>query len=291
VEHLRVVQLNAGSLLEPGWPQRRHEIVAWIDRLAPDIVCLQEIWEDATNANTAAWLVDRLGADTWHWCFGGFAFPPELWPDDSMRFGSAVLSRWPIDRHELIGLPVDSAAADAMWRLQLELLHARTAGIDVFSVHLAPPPEQAYHRVRQVVALDDEVRRRHDPTSALPPVICGDFNAEPDSEEIRYLTAAAVVDGRTPWYQDAWRVAGPETGGWTQHPANPMYAPLGIPRKRIDYVFVGNPFGRRGGLVTRADLAFHEPMTGTFASDHFGLVVDVAWNDRPSGGHTTSAPE
>src|SRR5690349_4716082 len=41
---LRVAQLNAGSLLEPGWEQRRHEIVAWLDRLDPDVVCLQEIW-------------------------------------------------------------------------------------------------------------------------------------------------------------------------------------------------------------------------------------------------------
>ena len=40
---LRVVQLNAGSLLEPGWDDRRHEIVAWLERLEPDVVCLQEI--------------------------------------------------------------------------------------------------------------------------------------------------------------------------------------------------------------------------------------------------------
>ena len=32
---LRVVQLNAGSLLEPGWPERRAEIVAWLDRDTP----------------------------------------------------------------------------------------------------------------------------------------------------------------------------------------------------------------------------------------------------------------
>jgi hypothetical protein len=29
-EHLRVVQINVGSLLEPGWAERRHEIVAWL---------------------------------------------------------------------------------------------------------------------------------------------------------------------------------------------------------------------------------------------------------------------
>jgi hypothetical protein len=42
-------------------------------------------------------------------------------------------------------------------------------------------------------------------------------------------------------------------------------------------VFVGDPWRRPAGagLVEAADLAFHEPLTGTLASDHFGLVVDV----------------
>jgi hypothetical protein len=35
--------------------------------------------------------------------------------------------------------------------------------------------------------------------------------------------------------------------------------------------------------VLDAQLAFHEPLTGTVASDHSGLVVDVVWPDRPPG--------
>lgn len=42
VDHLRVVTLNAASLVEPGWPERRRELLAWLDRLDPDLVCLQE---------------------------------------------------------------------------------------------------------------------------------------------------------------------------------------------------------------------------------------------------------
>ena len=58
---------------------------------------------------------------------------------------------------------------------------------------------------------------------------------------------------------------------------------MNINRKRIDYVFVGDPFQREGaaGRVLRAELAFHEPLTGVSASDHAGLVVDVAWPGRP----------
>ena len=282
--HLRVVQLNAGSLIEPKWDQRRHEVVAWLDRLDADIVCLQEVWEDASNDNTAGWLVEHA-ASPWHWCFGGFPFPADLWGDETMRFGSAVLSRWPIDHHELVRLPVDDRAhpPHPVYGLQMELLHARTAGIDVFSTHLAPPPAQAYHRVRQVLFVDDAIRARHDPASPLPPILCGDFNAEPESDEIRFLTSTAVLEGRSTYFQDAWKVGGPEGDpGWTQHPGNEIYAPLGLPRKRIDYVLVGDPFGRRGnGLVQRAALAFHEPITGIVASDHHGLVVDIGWPARP----------
>jgi endonuclease/exonuclease/phosphatase family metal-dependent hydrolase len=283
---LRVAQLNAGSLLEPEWNRRRHEILAWFDRLQPDVICLQEVWEDGTHANTAGWLVEHASAD-WHWCFGGYPFPQEVWPDETMRFGSAILSRWPIEQHELLPLPVDdSDAADlnANYKLQFDLLHARTAGVDVFSTHLAPPPMQAYHRLRQVLFIDDRIRDRVDPASTLPPILCGDFNAEPESDEMRFLTATAAVEGRTVYFQDAWKVAGPiGDPGWTQDPAgNPIYASMGLPRKRIDFVLVGDPFGRKGaGLVQHCELAFHEPITGIVASDHYGLVADITWPARP----------
>jgi len=280
---LRVAQLNAGSLIEPGWDDRRHEIVSWLDHLDPDVVCLQEIWEAPGSANTAGWLAEHAAAE-WHWCFGGFPFPTELWPDPDLRFGSAILSRWPIEHHELVALPVDEGATDPFYRLRMELLHARTAGIDVFSTHLAPPPAQAYHRVRQVLAIDEAIRSRTSPTSTLPPILCGDFNAEPESDEMRFLTSTAVIDGRSTYYQDAWKVAGPGGPGWTQDPStNPIYAAMHLPRKRIDHVLVGDPFGRGGaGAVRRAAFAFHEPRTGIVASDHHGLVVDVAWPARPA---------
>ena len=59
---------------------------------------------------------------------------------------------------------------------------------------------------------------------------------------------------------------------------------MNLPPKRIDYVFVGNPYRRPGGAgrVLGCELAFHEPRTGTLASDHYGLVVDVAWPTRPT---------
>ena len=290
---LRVVQLNVDSAVGPRWPERRLEIVAWLDELNPDVVCLQEIWQDDRHPNTGGWIADHAAGD-WVWEFGGFALPdPDaLRADPSVRFGSAILSRWPLDAVELMCLPVSSDEAGPTYPtsrpsvppgLLFELLHVRTAGLDVYSTHLQPQPQQAYQRVRQVLFIDDAIRRTCDLSSSMPPILCGDFNAEPTSDEIRFLTANAVIEGRSTYFQDAWAVIH-DRGGVTQDPTNDLYAPLNLPPMRIDYVFVGETFLRAGdaGRVMTAALAFDHQKTATFASDHYGLSVDIAWPTRPS---------
>jgi endonuclease/exonuclease/phosphatase family metal-dependent hydrolase len=290
---LRVVQLNAGSLLEPQWPERRGEIVAWLDQLQADVVCLEEIWESDTAENTAAWIGAQLPELGYDLAFGGAPFSAALGGDPAVRFGSAVLSRWPIERSTYHRLPVADGAGRFVAGVPWELLHVRTAGLDVFACHLAPAPTDGPHRRRQVLAIDDIIRsvrgRRDDlprPAGAaaeMPPILCGDFNAEPDSDEIRFLTSLTVLDGRSTFFQDAWRVAGDGTAGYTQDWRwNRLAAGLNVHRKRIDYVFVGDPFLRASaGRVLDAALAFHTAKTGVHASDHAGLVVDICWPGRP----------
>lgn len=289
---LRVVQLNAGSLFEPGWDERRHEIAAWLARLDPDVVCLQEIWESETAGNTAGWLVDQAAPGHWQWTFAGGGLGPPVPADPTTLFGSAILSRWPIDERHHWHLPLAAHADELVRQMPWELLHAETAGLDIFSTHLAPAPQHADHRRAQVLAIDThirEVRRDKDVMvfgqrrTGMPPVLCGDFNAEPDSDEIRFLCSLTVLDGRTTAYQDAWRVAGDGPGYTQDWRTNPIAASLNVYRKRIDYVFVGDPFLRKGGAgrVLSAAVAFDEPLTGVLASDHAGLVVDVAWPSKP----------
>lgn len=295
---LRVVQLNAGTLLEHGWQDRRHEIVAWLAQLDPDVVCLQEIWQRIgdPDTNTARWIAEQLGSGPTHVHFGGDAFDESLWPDAGLLFGSAILSRWPIESSGHLRLPVAEDPDPFPSQVPWELVHARTAGLDVFSCHLASAPLHGHHRRAQVVAIDDYVRSVRgglDGTpgtraarDAVPPILCGDFNAEPDSDEIRFLTSLCDLEGRRTYYQDAWKVAGDETPGWTQQwRTHPIAASLNVPRKRIDYVFVGDPFNRvaDAGRVLSARLAFHESLTGVMASDHIGLCVDVVWPQRPTG--------
>lgn len=266
----------------------------WLDDLEPDVVCLQEVWEGAGSTNTGGWIADHASGE-WFWAFGGFASPTSerTKADSTFRFGSAILSRWPIDSVDVMSLPSrpDGRALPhvTLWPPALprdftfELLHVRTAGLDVYSTHLQPMRAQAALRVEQVLFIDDAIGRTYDPVSSLPPILCGDFNATPESDEIRFLTGCAVIDGRSTCFNDAWTAVNDQPG-MTQDLANDQYEVFNEPPKRIDYVFVGDPSLRRegAGRVLSASLAFNQPRTGVFASDHYGLCVDVHWPFRPA---------
>ena len=76
------------------------------------------------------------------------------------------------------------------------------------------------------------------------------------------------------------RCGSPDPPGpnWTLTTANPHLAELNVPNRRVDFLFVGDAFLRPhgAGRVLSAGLAFHQSLTGTLASDHYGLVVDIA---------------
>ena len=177
--------------------------------------------------------------------------------------------------------------------LPWELFHVRTAGIDLFSTHLAPAPEHGRHRLVQVAEIDRvikatrgdrDVHRFGERREGLPPILCGDFNAEADSDEIRFLCGLTTLNDTTTFYQDAWRVAGDGPGYTNDWKRNPFCAGLNVHRKRIDYVFVGDPFLRAGdaGRVLDVRLVADEPITGIVASDHFGVMATIVWPDRPA---------
>jgi endonuclease/exonuclease/phosphatase family metal-dependent hydrolase len=281
---LRVVTLNIGSLFEPDWANRRVELVDWLRSLDADVVCLQEVWETHDDSNSAAWIVDQFASGHWHWAFGG----PEFHPFNragSVRFGSAILSRRPFEWTRLDILPIDQRAGiPKSFTMPLELFSARTGGIDFYSTHLAPAPAQGYQRVKQVMFIDEVIRARQTSTDHVGPILCGDFNAEADSDEIRFLKSLATIDGRSTYYQEAWQATAQTGLGLTADPrVNPTARYLNVPPKRIDYIFAGDAFYHPdgAGLITHVEVCFNEPRTGVYASDHFGLMAEINWPNRP----------
>ena len=77
---------------------------------------------------------------------------------------------------------------------------------------------QTAQRVEQALFIDDAIARTCDPSAEMPPVLCGDFNADPVSDVIRFLTGNAAVKERSTYFQDAWGVVH-GTGGVTWDPA------------------------------------------------------------------------
>jgi endonuclease/exonuclease/phosphatase family metal-dependent hydrolase len=261
---LRVLTLNCWNLAGP-WRERRDEIVLWLRQLDADLVCLQEIIDDDEGRNSARWLAERSGYG--HVAFGGAEVAP------GVRFGNAVLSRRPIEHEATFPLPDEDPRPEPVDRV---LLHARTGGYDVFCTHLTSLYPYSHLRARQVLRIDELVREHADPASPLPPILCGDFNADADSDEIRFLTGLASLEGRSTYFQDAWRVAGGRSPGITWSNDNPFAAEEHEPERRIDYVFVGWRRNGGPGRVTACSVVCDRPLTGTWPTDHYGVLADLA---------------
>jgi endonuclease/exonuclease/phosphatase family metal-dependent hydrolase len=247
-----------------GWRERRVEILRWLEHVEPDIVCLQEVADDGAGLNQARWLADK--AEGWHVAYGGTPVMGDA------TVGNAILSRQVIDTQHVHELPFEPRPDD----LQRLLVHARTGGTDVFCTHLNWRYEDGLMRERQVLHIESLIAEDADPDSPLPPVLGGDFNAEPDSTEIRFLSGLTSLEGRSTYFQDAWRVAGGRGPGYTWDNRSPFAAAEFEPDRRIDYVFVGWRRNGGPGRVESAQVVCDRPLTGTYATDHFGLVADIA---------------
>jgi endonuclease/exonuclease/phosphatase family metal-dependent hydrolase len=254
--------------LSGGWRDRRGAIVSWLQLLDADIVCLQEVIDDGAR-NSARWLAEAAG-------YASVAYAG-VDVGDGRTFGPAILSRLPIDHERAYDLPNSPGPAD----VARVLLHARTGGIDVFSTHLTSLYESGRLRELQCLEIDRLVRLHAAPDAALPLVLAGDFNADPDSTEIRFLCGLTSLDGRSTYFQDAWRVTGggrDGAPGWTWDNRNPFAALEFEPDRRIDYVFVGFPRPNGAGRVQACRVVCHHglPPARVFPSDHFGLIADIA---------------
>ncbi|HSS63456.1 MAG TPA: endonuclease/exonuclease/phosphatase family protein [Gammaproteobacteria bacterium] len=257
-----VLEWNVWWRFGNGWQARQPLIVDVIKRVAPDIIALQEVWGDE-RTNQAAEIARLIGFSC--------AYAPAS-HIDGLGFGNAILSRWPIEDSQSVDLP--SMPSEDGSR-NCNAIYARIAGprgaINVCSTHLSYKAEESGIRQQQVTALCGFVRSLR--PSRIPPLICGDFNAVPVSDEIRMLTGKArpPVEGLV--FYDAWEVAGGEGPGFTWDNRNPNAVPALEPNRRLDYVLVGKPAANGAGHVTAAKLYGREPVGGLCPSDHYALSV------------------
>jgi endonuclease/exonuclease/phosphatase family metal-dependent hydrolase len=272
---LSVLTLNLWHDRGP-WPARAERIRAWIDRLAPDLIGFQE----ALRVPGFDQVAQLLGARPYHCAFAPAS--PFWHPGEEARrgeLGNAVASRFPIASQEAIALP-DAGDGETRGALSVTV-QAPPGPVSITCTHLNWKLHHGWVREQQVVALCDFALRRR-PRDGFPPILVGDFNAEPDSAEIRYVAGLQSIGGFSVCFLDAWRVAGSAGPGTTWSNANPWARAEREPDRRIDYVFAGLP--RRDGLgqIAACRVVCDAEEAGVWPSDHFGVYAEL--RDAPLEG-------
>ncbi len=260
---LKVLTLNLWHDAGP-YARRRELIRESIDRLDPDLIGFQEVLR-RDGFDQARELLDGRGYHL------DFVRATEFWEKPGGGFGNAIASRWLVlDRAERV-LP---DAGDEERRAALSVTVDSPFGhIPFTTTHLNWKLHHGWVRERQVVALCDFVlERRRD--SGFPPIITGDFNADPDSTEIRYVSGLHALDGRGVSFRDAWKFAGDGGPGATWSSRNPWTHGLLEPDRRIDYIFAGYPLANAMGAIERCRVVCDDGRDGVFPSDHFGLYAE-----------------
>jgi endonuclease/exonuclease/phosphatase family metal-dependent hydrolase len=260
---LRVLTWNLWWRYGP-WEARLPAIVESIRRVDADVVALQEVWV-ADGTSSAQVIAEALGLHV------ALAHLLEL---DGVGFGNAVLSRWPITRTAVRELPHGPAPVADERRLVLmaEVATPREP-VQVFSTHLNWRHDQSAVRVAQVQELHRFVAEQR--PRGYPPVVCGDFNAEPLSDEIRMMTGLSAGPEPGIVFRDAWTAPGTEGPGLTWTDANPFARAEHEAERRIDYVFTGWRRDDGAGVPLSCRVAGDEPIDGVWPSDHLAVLAEL----------------
>ena len=207
-----------------------------------DIVALQEVDKNTRRTggiDMPADLARRTGMNV--------VFGANLDNYQGGQYGTAILSRFPIESHENHLL---KQTREGEQRGVLQAVLAVNQGQLLFTCthldHKADPAERLFSET-QFTGLF----ARH---AGLPALLCGDFNDTPASELHKRLSKK---------WTDAWSIAG-KSNGFTMGSANPT--------RRIDYIWLSS---KKNFRVRWVDVPRSE------ASDHLPLVAEIRFTPAP----------
>lgn len=274
---LRIATLNIWNKAGP-WSERLPLIRSELGALRPDVIGLQEVLR--LEEEGAELTPDRDQAtEIAHGLPYEIAYGAAMHYGKGLQIGNALLSRHPIKESLVFPLPGEESGET---RSLLHGLIATPHGeLPVFVTHLNWKLHHGSVRMRQVRFILQRIFELCPvDASRLPPVLMGDFNAEPDSDEIRHLRGLCAVDGETVYFADAWTSGGDGSYGATFDRRNRFAALAHEPPRRIDYIFVRGPDRKFRGEPLSTRLAFATPTDDVWPSDHFGLVTEIAATAR-----------
>ncbi len=276
--NLRVVTLNLWGI-EPPLDRRLALATRQLRALDPDVVCLQEVrpLDGSAGRTTADAVAEALGLHA--------TYRPAV-TSEAGEEGLAILARGPLANVRVLALP-EPRPGDT--RILLSGQVATDGGpIWVHTTHLHYRLDDGVAREHQVVAIDGELRALGRDNTSAPQILCGDFNATADSDELRFLRGLTTLAGRRTHFQDAWlrlhREPGPGDGpaqGITWSSENRFTRPLRSLDldRRIDYVLVTTRKKDGRATVHACDVVLTEREgqgEGEIAaSDHYAVCADI----------------
>jgi endonuclease/exonuclease/phosphatase family metal-dependent hydrolase len=260
---LKVLTWNIWWRFGP-WEERREAITKALVEIDADVIALQEVWSDK-DTSFAAELAAELG---FHYIY------EKCMDVGDIGFGNAILSRWPIAQNDVVTLYGQEQTGETRLAMFAEIDGPRGV-IPVFSTHLNWKFDQSHIRQKQVADLARFVAGK--PYLKFPPVLCGDFNADPDSEEIRMLSGLATAPAEGLAFHDAWGFAGDGSKGMTWDNTNPYVALEFEADRRIDYILVGQPAAKGAGHIVECKLAGNRPVNDIYPSDHFAILAELRY--------------
>ena len=242
---IRIMTYNVHSCIGMDGKTSPERIARVIGRHKPDIVALQELdmSRKRTGMEDQPRLIAKVLEMTYH-------FYPSI-VVNMERYGNAVLSRYPMEIIRSGPLPVTIGRPRVEPRGVIwSVINVSGTKINFFNTHLGLFPSE---RTQQAKVLLGPQWMAH-PACQGPVILCGDFNAFPNSQLYRNIKgvlrdAQGELDNCKP------------QATWFGH----------YPVGRIDHVFVSPEI-----KVTRVEVS----RTGLdkLASDHLPLIVDIKFN-------------
>jgi endonuclease/exonuclease/phosphatase family metal-dependent hydrolase len=224
---LRIMSYNLHNGFDAYGKLDMETLAQVIENNQPDIVALQEIsrgWLISGRVDMLLWLSHRLG------------MPYVSGPTSDAFWGSAILSRYPIIQSQTYELPPRNLfLLRGYTYAQIDLGQNRS--INIIATHFHHVGEDSDIRFIQSQALVD-FWKKQDNT-----IILGDFNAEPDSQEIGKLFAAGLVDSLA---------AKNDSTVYTYHASN-LY-------QRIDYIWLSADLKVIESFVIDSTASDHRPV-------------------------------
>jgi endonuclease/exonuclease/phosphatase family metal-dependent hydrolase len=264
MQRLRTVTLNIWNRQGP-WEERLERIRAGVRELDADLIGLQEVIHHGGTSQAHA-IAEGLG---YHVAFGT---AHDL--GEGVHFGNAALSRWPIVTEKVFPLP--TGASDEHRSLLMIEAASPNGNVPFFVTHLNWKFHHGVVREAQVQAIAEHVKE-HAPVAGLPPIVVGDFNAEPEAAEIRFMKGLQSLGGKSTFFGDCFGQVGSGPGFTYDASTNPFAAVTHEYPRRIDYVFVRGPDKEVRGKPLSARVVFDQVEGQLAPSDHYGVLAEISF--------------